>query len=270
MHRQGPTSVQVLKIKKIHVTTELSGYLLVRGLKLSWFRSISYTKGKILNAPIEAVRPFWIYIHMAGTGTTCWLHLTGHISELRTDRSSHSVVQLQPSGSPLLFFRGDGELCGWWWQSCPNSQAPLPSSPHRLPQGAGLLRLGLTQLWLPPPSPSSLHSPSSPPPPPLPLLHYQHWKWVFKPDSNNPQPTPSSPTNFSVAALVAESGQRACQALLPGGRVKRACQVRQRWSCASQARRWSCWVLGYQNLGADLKAADVGPSWLKRSAKINI
>lgn len=71
MHRQGPTSVQVLKIKKIHVTTELSGYLLVRGLKLSWFRSISYTKGKILNAPIEAVRPFWIYIHMAGTGTTC-------------------------------------------------------------------------------------------------------------------------------------------------------------------------------------------------------
>lgn len=29
-------------------------------------------------------------------------------------------------------------------------------------------------------------------------------------------------------------------------------------------------MLGYQNLGADLKAADVGPPWLKRSAAINI
>lgn len=29
-------------------------------------------------------------------------------------------------------------------------------------------------------------------------------------------------------------------------------------------------MLGYENLGADLKAADVGPSWLKRSATINI
>lgn len=29
-------------------------------------------------------------------------------------------------------------------------------------------------------------------------------------------------------------------------------------------------MLGYQNHDADLKAADVGPSWLKRSAEIII
>lgn len=29
-------------------------------------------------------------------------------------------------------------------------------------------------------------------------------------------------------------------------------------------------MLGYENLGADLKAANVGPSWIKRSAAINI
>lgn len=29
-------------------------------------------------------------------------------------------------------------------------------------------------------------------------------------------------------------------------------------------------MLGYQNLGADLKAAGVGPPWLKRNGAINI
>lgn len=53
-------------------------------------------------------------------------HLTGHISELRTDRSSHNVVQLQPSGSPLLLFRGDGDLL---WVV----MAELPKQPNTSP-----------------------------------------------------------------------------------------------------------------------------------------
>lgn len=167
IHGQGPTLVQVLTIKKIHVTTELSGYLLGRGLKLLWFRSISfYTRGKILNGPHRGSKAL-LDLHPSGWNwghvlTALVAHLTGHISELRTDRSSHDVVQLLPPESLQAdhpFFSEEMGNGGWWQQSCPNSQTPLPSSPHGL-----LLWPGLTEPLPHPPAPS---------PPPLPLLHHQ-------------------------------------------------------------------------------------------------
>lgn len=203
---------------------------------------------------------------MAGTGATCWLHFLPTSLDILQSWELTDLHTMWCNSSPQEAFRqltpsfqrrwgavvGDGRAAQTANASSfisPQTAAGSWACSHS--HDCILLLFLLTLLLL--------------------LLFFlfftnSSWQWLFKPDSHKTQTIPSSSPNFSVAALVAESGQRACQALLPGGRVKRTCQVGQRWGCVSRARRWSCWVLGYQNL----KAADVGPPWLKRRAAINI